>query len=75
MSEQEKRLNQLEMEFPASAGDAFAGARARALAAGHAVVEADDGALYEVFADGTRKFLKKIKPAVPARRGARFSLK
>jgi hypothetical protein len=75
MSDQEKRFDQLEREFPASAGNAFASARARALAAGHGVVEALDGALYEVLPDGTRTFLKKIKPPVPARKGERFSLK
>jgi len=74
MSEQEKRFEQLETDFPASAGDAFASARARALAAGYLLIEAHEGALYEISQDGTRRFLKKIEAPFPVRKGERFSL-
>jgi hypothetical protein len=75
MSEQEKRIEELETQFPVISGEAFAEARARALATGVGVVEADEGELYEVFQDGRRRFLKKIQPPIPVRKGAKFSIR
>ena len=53
-------IERLEREFPLKAAEAFAEARARALAAGLSVVEAVDGAIYEVFPNGRREFIKRI---------------
>lgn len=72
MSENEKRIEDLETEFPAASGAAFAEARQRALASGLGVVEAHEGVLYEVFGDGTRRFLKKIEPPMAVCKGQKF---
>lgn len=74
MSAEEKRVEELETHFAASAGEAFEAARTRALEARQAVVEAHEGALYEVSHNGTRKFLKKLAPPVPVKKGSKFSI-
>jgi hypothetical protein len=59
MSDQD--IQDLENQFPAVSGSAFAAAREHALASGHSVVESEQGIIYEVFRDGSRKRLKKIE--------------
>jgi hypothetical protein len=64
VSEQEKHLEDLENAFPAVSGSAFASAREQTLAAGHSVLESEQGTIYEVFPDGRRIAVKKIAPPV-----------
>jgi len=75
MSDQEKQIEQLEMQFVAASGKAFAEARCAALASGLSVVEAQEGKLYEVFPDGTRRFLKDVAPPVTMKRGQKVAIK
>ncbi len=75
MSEDEKALRLLEEEFPAKVGDAFAAARAQALAAGRSVVESADGFLSEVFPDGRRVRLKQLEPSRKVIVGQKFRLR
>jgi hypothetical protein len=63
--DQEEHIETLEREFPTVSGSAFAAARAQALAAGHSVVESDEGCIYEVFPDGHRVLVKKIAAPLP----------
>ena len=60
-------LNFLERQIPALAADAVREAYRTALASGHSVVEAKGDALFEVFNDGTRRFLKRLDQDAPAR--------
>ena len=53
MSDQD--IENLENKFPAVSGSAFAAARERALASGQSVLQSEEGAIYEVFPDGTRR--------------------
>jgi ornithine cyclodeaminase/alanine dehydrogenase-like protein (mu-crystallin family) len=75
MSAEEKRMEELDRQFAASAADVFAEARARALEGSQPVVEAHEGALYEVSGDGTRKFLKKLSPPGSVIKGSKISIK
>ena len=64
MKDEEAIIDELEEQFPLLADAAFSKAREDTLAAGLSVVEADGDAIYEVFPDGTRKFVKSIEPRV-----------
>ena len=55
-------IEEMEAEFPTLSGIAFSTARREALAAGHSVMGAKDGVLYEEFPDGRRVEIKKIEP-------------
>ena len=60
MSDQD--IQQLESQFPAVSGSAFAAARAHALASGQSVMQSQDGVIYEVFPDGSKVEVKRIEP-------------
>jgi len=74
MLDLEDELDQLEKEFPAKADEAFAKARAQALAAGLSVLEAEDGFVVRVHPDGRKEKVKQIEPPIQARRGMIFHL-
>lgn len=71
----EKALDFLEVQIPALSASAVTVAYWAALAAGHSVLEAEDGAVVEVFPDGTRRTVKRIAPGVPAVPGTQMSLR
>ena len=75
MADQEKDILQLESEFPAVSGQAFAAARARVLANGQSVLQSEKGFIYEVFPDGRRVFVKQIEPPTLVEPGSKFSLR
>ncbi len=68
MSEPEKVIDELERQFPALSGSAFTKARHETLASGESVLQSENGVIYEVFPDGTRREHKHIEPPtfVPA---------
>ena len=72
MAENEEHIQELEEAFPKIAGAAFAAARAEALRSGLSVIESSEGAIYEVFPDGTRRFLKSVEAGTPVVPGTRF---
>lgn len=74
MLDLEDEIDQLEREFPARAGEAFAKARAQALAAGLSVLQAEDGFVVRVYPDGRKEKVKEIERPTPARRGIVFHL-
>lgn len=59
------RIEKLEEQFPPASGVAFSNARDSVLASGQSVLQSENGALFEVFPDGTRRFVRSIDPPVP----------
>lgn len=70
----EKAMCFLEDHIPELAAAAITQAYWAALASGHTVLEADNGALVEVFPDGTRKFIKRLPPRTKVIPGSRYKL-
>ena len=55
-------------------GVTFAEAYQRTLAAGFSVLVSDDGFIFEVFPDGTRKMIKQIKLPMLVVKGSRLKI-
>ena len=70
----EKDIDTLEQQFPAVSGSVFAAARDRVLASGQSVLISEDGIIYEIFPDGTRKQVKEIDPPIAVERGKKIHL-
>ena len=66
MTIKEEAMQFLEAHIPELAESAVKQAYWQALAAGSSVLESDNGAIYEVFPDNTRKLVKMIEPPTPA---------
>jgi hypothetical protein len=75
MAEQENNIEILENQFPAAAGPAFAAARGIILSAGHSVLESESGVLYEVFPDGSRRWVKEIEPPMSVVSGRKITIR
>jgi len=73
MSEQE--IDFLEAQIPELAQAAVTIAHWRALAAGHSVLEVEGEGIYEVFPDGSRKFVQKIDPPTPVEKGKKYLIR
>lgn len=73
MPDQESEIERLESEFPLVSGLAFATARARVLASGQSVLQAEGGFIYEVFPDGRRRRVKQIEPPTPVVPGTKIT--
>jgi hypothetical protein len=73
MSDQD--IQQIESQFPAVSGSAFAAAREQVLASGQSVLESQDGVIYEVFPDGRKLPVKKIEPPTPVVSGSIFTIR
>ena len=71
----EKQIEQLELEFPAVSGVAFANAYQQAIQNGLSVVVSEGESLFEVFPDGQRKLVKTIAPPSPAQIGQKFVIR
>lgn len=65
MSIQEEAIQYLETHIPELAELAVKQSYWQALAAGSSVLESDNGAIYEVFPDNTRNFVKAIELPTP----------
>ena len=74
MPDQENDMQKLENQFPAISGSAFAAARAQVLASGQSVLQSEQGVIYEVFPDGTRRRVKDIEPPIPVVRGSKIQI-
>ncbi len=68
-------IQQLENQFPAVSGSAFAAARKHVLASGQSVLQSQDGVIYEVFPNGRRVAVKKIEPPTPVVSGSIFTIR
>jgi hypothetical protein len=73
MSDQD--IQQLESQFPAISGEAFAAARAQVLASGQSVLQSKDGIIYEFFPDGRQVAVKKIEPPTQFGSGKVFTIR
>jgi hypothetical protein len=73
MSDQD--IQKLESKFPAVSGSAFADARAETLASGQSVLQSEQGVIYEVFPDGTRRRVKDIEPPTPVAPGFKVTIR
>ena len=62
MPTSEKTMRFLEEHIPELAQSAVTQAYWQALASGSSVLESDNGAIYEVFPDGTRELVKTTTP-------------
>ena len=70
----EESMRFLEEQIPELAEAAVRLAYWNALNAGYSVVEYEDGALVEVFPDGTRKMIKRLPAQFEATPGQRYVL-
>ena len=68
-------LDRIEEEYAGLAGSVFAAARARALAAGHDLVEAEGDMLVRISPNGERTILKHISPPRVVEPGTKYCLK
>jgi hypothetical protein len=75
MSDQEKKIQELESLFPALSGVTFNAALKQTLASGQSVLQSDQGVIYEVFPDGTRRRVKEIEPPTPVELGKKITLR
>jgi len=72
MSDQE--IQQLENQFPALSGQAFAAARQRVRQAGQTVLQSEGDVVVRVFPDGTKEIVKRIDPPIAVRRGTKVDI-
>jgi hypothetical protein len=70
----DREIDNLEQHIPELAAMAIKLAYWQALASGSSVLESDNGAIYETFPDGTRKFIKQIEPPIPVTKGTKWEL-
>jgi hypothetical protein len=71
MSERDQDIEFLEEHIPELAEAAVTQAYWQTLASGNSVLESENGVIYEVFPDGTRKVVKTGEPPVPVEKGAK----
>jgi len=69
MTEQKDDIEFLEEHIPELAEAAVTQVYWQTLASGNSVLESDNGVIYEVFPDGTRKAVKTIEPPIPVVKG------
>lgn len=75
MSDQEKKIQELESLFPTLSGVTFNAALQQTLASGQSVLQSDQGVIYEVFPDGTRKRVKEIEPPTTVEPGKKITIR
>lgn len=73
MSDQE--IQELESQFPAASGVAFAAACEHVLASGQSVMQSQGGMLFEVFPDGRRVAVKEVDPPILVTAGTVYTLR
>ena len=75
MNEPEKIIHDLETEFPALSGIAFATAQNETLASGQSVLQSENGVIYEVYPDGMRREHKRIEPPTRVLAGRKIAIR
>jgi hypothetical protein len=75
MAEQEEKFVALESLFASTAGVTFNEALNKALNSGQSVLQSDQGFIYEVFPDGTRKRVKAVAPPTPVEPGKKITIR
>lgn len=74
MTETDKDIDKLESLLPTASGVAFAAARAEVLASGQSLLQSEGNAIYEVFPDGRRCFVKSIEAPSSVKSGDKIIL-
>ena len=74
MPDPEQDIVNLENQFPAESGSAFAAAREKVLSSGQSILISEQGTIYRIFPDGRREVVKRIEPPTPVVSGSKFSL-
>ena len=75
MLETETTIDYLENQIPALSASAITVAYWDTLASGQSVLETENGAIYEVFPDGTRRWIKQIEPSIHVQYGLKIALR
>ena len=75
MADRENNIEILEDAFPPMSGVAFDTARKQTLESGLSVLQSEDGVIYEVFPDGSRKRVKEIEPPTEVVSGQKFTIR
>jgi hypothetical protein len=70
----EKAIDYLEQHIPELAESAMKQAYWQALASGSSVLEHENGVIYEVFPDGTRRAVKTVPAPTPVKAGEKKQL-
>jgi len=73
MSDQD--IQKLESMFPPVSGSAFAAAREQVLASGQSILQSEQGVIYEVFPNGTRRRVKEIEPPTSVIPGSKVTIR
>jgi hypothetical protein len=71
----EESMRFLEEHIPELVGAAITQAYWQALATGNSVLQYNENAIYEVFPDGTRKWIKDLPPQTPVTLGQQVIIK
>lgn len=75
MSDQEKRMRELEAQIPLASGAAFAGAFQQAVQSGQTLVQTIGQAVYEVHPDGSKQLIKTLEQPTYVKPGTRVKLR
>lgn len=75
MSDPEKTMIYLEEQIPALSASAVTVAYLQTLASGQSVLESDNGGIYEVFPDGTKRLVKQIPAPTPVEVGRKLRIR
>jgi len=75
MADPEISIEYLENQIPALAQAAVTMAYWNTLASGQSVLETENGAIYEMFPDGTRRLIKQIEPPIQVQYGQKIALR
>jgi hypothetical protein len=75
MTDEEQVIDFLEEHIPELVEAAVTQAYWQTLASGLSVLESENGVIYEVFPDGSRKFVKTIDPPTPVVKGEKRVLR
>jgi hypothetical protein len=71
----DKDIEILENQFPPSSGIAFHEAFQQTLKSGLKVLQSEDGVIYEVSPDGSRRRVKEIEPPTQVISGSKITIR
>ncbi len=74
MDDPEEIIDYLEQQIPSISAAAVTVAYLQALASGQTVLVSGEGGIYQVFADGTKKLIKRTEPPLSVPVGTRVRL-
>jgi hypothetical protein len=75
MADQDNNIEILENQFPPVSGIAFHAAFQQTLKSGLKVLQSEDGVIYEVSPDGSRRQVKEIEPPTQVESGRKITIR